>query len=163
MTVAAVALDSLHDLLPDWQVHLRAKGRSPATIASYLTIGRTFADYLSERGMPVTAGGVAREHIEHYLADMQDRVRPATVAKHYRSLQQLFRWLAEDGEITRSPMERMTAPAVPEQPVPVLLEDELVRLLGACKGPSFENRRDEAIIRLFVDTGMRAASSLVCA
>jgi hypothetical protein len=64
MTVAAVALDSLLDLLPDWQVHLRAKGRSPATIASYLTIGRMFADYLSERGMPVTAGEVAREHVE---------------------------------------------------------------------------------------------------
>lgn len=156
MTTAAMALDGLNDLLPDWQVHLLAKGRSPATIGSYLTIGRTFAAYLAERGMPVSAGSIAREHIEHYLADMQERVRPATVAKHYRSLQQLFRWLADDGEISRSPMERMTAPAVPEQPVPVLLEDELVRLLGACKGPSFENRRDEAIIRLFVDTGMRA-------
>ncbi|MEO9238763.1 MAG: hypothetical protein ABI418_11805 [Jatrophihabitantaceae bacterium] len=35
---------------------------------------------------------------------MRDRgLSPATVAKHYRSLQQLFKWLADDGEITRSP------------------------------------------------------------
>lgn len=73
----------------------------------------------------------------------------------YRSLQQLFRWLVEEGEISRSPMERMTVPAVPEQPVPVLTDEKLSRLLASCKGNSFENRRDMAIMRLFLDTGMR--------
>ena len=53
-------------------------------------------------------------------------------------------------------MERMTAPAVPEQPVPVFTDDELSRLLATCKGQTFENRRDEALIRLLLDTGMRA-------
>jgi site-specific recombinase XerD len=155
-------LDRLADLLPDWEVHLRAKGRSKQTIASYLVIGRAFEAYLTEKGMPTSAAAIAREHVEHYLADLHDRVKksgepisPATVAKHYRSLQQLFRWLVDDGEIARSPMERMTPPAVPEQPVPVLTVDELERLLASCRGQSFENRRDEAIIRLFLDTGMR--------
>src|SRR4051794_14858047 len=156
MTTTVTALDSLADLLPDWQVHLRAKNRRPQTIASYLVVGRTFLDYLTAHGMPTNAGGITREHIEAYIADTLDRVAPATAAKHYRSLQQLFRWLVDDGEIPRSPMERMTAPTVPEQPVPVLTDDELAKLLAACKGTDFENRRDEAIIRLFVDTGMRA-------
>ena len=148
--------DALDALLPDWQVHLRAKGRSRATINSYLVVGRTFVDYLRVQGMPTSASGVAREHIEHYLADMQGRVAPATVAKHYRSLQQLFRWLVDDGEIPRSPMERMTAPSVPEQPVAILSIDDLSRLLATCRGNTFENRRDLAIIRMFIDTGMRA-------
>lgn len=43
-------------------------------------------------------------------------IRPATVAKHYRSQQQLFRWLADDGEIERSPMERMRPPTVSHAP-----------------------------------------------
>ena len=106
--------------------------------------------------MPDTTTGIAREHVEHYLADLTDRTAPATVAKHYRSLQQLFRWLVNDGEIPRSPIERMTPPAVPEQPVPVLDLDALRALLATCKGNTFENRRDEAIIRLLVDTGRRA-------
>jgi site-specific recombinase XerD len=106
--------------------------------------------------MPDTTTGIAREHVELYLADLTDRTAPATVAKHYRSLQQLFRWLVNDGEIPRSPIERMTPPAVPEQPVPVLDLDALRALLATCKGNTFENRRDEAIIRLLVDTGMRA-------
>ena len=151
-----VAGDRLADLLDDWRTHLRAKGRQPSTVASYLTVARTFCDYLTARGMPDTTTGIAREHVEHYLADLTDRTAPATVAKHYRSLQQLFRWLVDDGEIPRSPMERMTPPAVPEQPVPVLDLDALRALLATCKGNTFENRRDEAIIRLLVDTGMRA-------
>lgn len=155
-TETAADFDSLALLLPDWQTHLRAKNLSKSTIASYLVVGRTFVEYLTERGMPTGASAVAREHIEAYLADLLDRTAPATAAKHYRSLQQLFRWLVDDGEIPRSPMERMTAPAVPEQPVPVLTVDELSRLLDTCKGNTFENRRDLAILRLFIDTGMRA-------
>lgn len=148
--------DSLTLLLPDWETHLRAKNLSKSTIASYLVVGRSFVDFLTSKGMPTSASSVAREHVEAYLADLLDRTAAATAAKHYRSLQQLFRWLVDDGEIPRSPMERMTAPAVPEQPVPVLTVDELARLLDACKGNSFENRRDYAIVRLFLDTGMRA-------
>jgi site-specific recombinase XerD len=69
----------------------------------------------------------------------------------------LFRFLVDVGEIASSPMERMKPPAVPEQPVPILTNDELVRLLATCKGQTFENRRDEAVIRLFIDTGIRAS------
>ncbi|GAB3623843.1 tyrosine recombinase XerC [Mariniluteicoccus endophyticus] len=154
--VVPVAPDDLAALLPDWQIHLRAKGRSAGTINSYLNVARTFVAYLVAQGMPTGANAVAREHVEHYLADMQAKVAPATVAKHYRSLQQLFRWLADDGEIPRSPMERMQAPHVPEQPVPVLSVEDLTKLLATCKGNTFENRRDLAIMRLFIDTGMRA-------
>jgi len=156
-TPASAAVDDLGALLDDWRVHLRARNLRPSTIASYLTVGRTFTIYLGQRGMPVGATSVTREHVEHFLADLSDRVSPATAAKHYRSLQQLFRWLVDDGEISASPMERMSPPTVPEQPVAVLSGDELGRLLAACKGSTFENRRDEAIIRLFVDTGMRAS------
>lgn len=151
-----LAVDDLDTLLPDWETHLRAVNRSRATINSYLTVGRSFLAYLRAHGMPTGASAVTREHVEAYLADMQGRLSPATVAKHYRSLQQLFRWLDEDGEITRTPMEKMTAPTVPEQPVPVLTEDHLRKLLDSCRGNTFENRRDLAIIRLFIDTGMRA-------
>jgi site-specific recombinase XerD len=152
----ALSGDLLADLLDDWRIHLRARNRRPATIASYLTVGRTFCDYLAAHGMPATAAGVAREHVEHYLAELTDRTAPATVAKHYRSLQQLFRWLLDDGEIMRSPMERMSPPTVPDQPVPVLDVEALRALLATTRGNTFENRRDEAMIRLLVDTGMRA-------
>jgi site-specific recombinase XerD len=91
--------------------------------------------------MPTVVHSIRREHVESYIADMVGTASPATVAKHYRSLQQLWRWLVDDGEITDSPMARMRPPAVPEQPVPVLTEEDLSALLKACRGNTFENRR----------------------
>ena len=54
-------------------------------------------------------------------------------------------------------MATMRPPQVPETPPPVFREEELRRLLEACAGTSFEDRRDSAILRLFIDTGMRRA------
>ncbi|WP_375502169.1 tyrosine-type recombinase/integrase [uncultured Jatrophihabitans sp.] len=164
MTVAgSTAFDELSRLLPDWRLHLRAKGSSPATIASYLGVGTAFTVYLTEHGMPTVAGSITREHVENYITDLRDRVAPATCAKHYRSLQQLFKWLTDEGETTRSPMERMTAPSVSEQPVPVLDDDTLTKLLATAKGNTFENRRDTAIVRLLLDTGMRCGELVAIA
>jgi site-specific recombinase XerD len=65
--------------------------------------------------------------------------------------------LEEDGEITASPMAKMKPPIVPEQPVPILPDDAITKLLAACKGPEFDDLRDEVVLRLFIDTGMRLA------
>src|SRR3954447_23601416 len=54
-------------------------------------------------------------------------------------------------------MDRMRPPSVPEQPVPVLTEEEIRTLLATCEGRAFNDRRDTAIIRLFLDTGCRRA------
>src|SRR3954468_7866873 len=153
---APPAMDDLSVLLPDWRTHLRSRNVAPSTIASYLKVGDNLLVWLREAGMPTSATGITREHLEAFLAALSERVSPATVAKHYRSLQQLFRWLVEDGEIGRSPMERMRPPAVPEQRVDILTDDELRALLDAARGNTFENRRDTAMLRMLIDTGMRA-------
>ena len=72
-------------------------------------------------------------------------------------MQQFFRWLADEEEIRADPMAKMSPPLVPEQPIPILTDEQLGHLLEVCKGNGFEQRRDSAIIRLFLDTGIRAA------
>ncbi len=69
----------------------------------------------------------------------------------------LYRWLEEEDEITTDPMARMKPPIVPEQPVPVVAEDSLRRLLAAFAGKTFEARRDIAVIMFLLDTGARRA------
>jgi site-specific recombinase XerD len=74
-------------------------------------------------------------------------------------LQVYFKWLLEEGEIRRSPMEQMKPPHIPEAPPEVLAENALRRLLRAWEGKEFRARRDTAIIRLLADTGMRRGRS----
>jgi site-specific recombinase XerD len=67
----------------------------------------------------------------------------------------LYRWLEEEAEIDDDPMARVKPPIVPDQPVAVVPEDGLRRLLAVCAGKSFEARRDTAMIMFLLDTGAR--------
>src|SRR3954467_7418726 len=154
--------DDLAALLTDWARHLRGRNRAPRTIDSYLEVGTAFRTYLVRSGRSTLIGDITRRHVEDYLLDLSERthdrapdklISAATVARHYRSLQQLFRWLELEEEITQSPLGKMSPAAVPEQPVPLLTSDEITQLLEACKGSGFEERRDTAIFRLLLDSG----------
>jgi site-specific recombinase XerD len=119
-----------------------------------------FTAFLTARGLPTTARQLTREHVEAFLAHLREAGRsPGTAANRYRSLQQLFRWLEDDLEIPRSPMDKMRPPTVPEKPVPVLTEDQVRAMLAACATNTFEDRRDTAIIMLLYDTGGRLAET----
>jgi site-specific recombinase XerD len=163
-TKVPLALDDLRELLPDFRRHLRAKNKAPGTINSYLKIAEEFVAFLVENGMPTIAGNVGREYLEHYFIYLQERPNKRTgevvsasyVAKHYRSLQQFFKWLTDVEELLPvSPFVKLSPPDVPEQPVPVRTEEELKALLAACKGKSLEQLRDRALILMFIDTGAR--------
>jgi site-specific recombinase XerD len=83
------------------------------------------------------------------------RWKPNTANNRYRGLQQFFKWCEEEGEVKESPMARMKPPRVPEETPPIRSEQELIRLLKACEGTAFRDRRDMALVRLFLDTGAR--------
>lgn len=147
---------SLAEALPSYRRHLAAENKAPSTIAVYATSVERLERYLLGKGMPTRLAGIRREHIEAWLVDLSERGKAAaTLSVYYRSLQPFFAWAVSEGEIATSPMERMRPPAVPEQPVAVLSEEQIGALLRACQGTAFEDRRDEAIVRLLIDTGMR--------
>lgn len=154
-TTKAAAGTPLVDLADDFQLTLRSQNKSPATIKLYRTAIDQFIVFATAQGMPTTAQGVTREHVEAFIAHLLDTRSPSTAKTRYGGLQAFWRWCEGEGEIPTSPMARMRPPAVPEQPVDVLTDDQLRALLGTCSGTGFDDRRDTAIIRLFVDTGMR--------
>ncbi|MGH3414895.1 MAG: tyrosine-type recombinase/integrase [Actinocrinis sp.] len=156
MTETAAIPLPLPALMDDWQRHLRAANKAPLTIRSYLQIGGAFASWLTRTGGSHDARDVGRVDVETYLIEVRESTSAANSAKHFRTLQQLFRWLVDvEGELPVSPMARIERPTVPVKPVPVIPDDLIARLLKACVGADFAARRDTAIIRLLLDTGMR--------
>lgn len=153
--LSAPSVGELTALLDSWRLHLEAANLSPRTIRAYTDDAALFAAFLSQRGMPTAVHSIHREHVEAFIVAELERTAPASAATRYRSLQQLFGWLDDEGEIDASPMAKMRPPKIPEKPVPVLSDEEIRLLLAGCSGKDFRNRRDAAIIRLFLDTGMR--------
>jgi site-specific recombinase XerD len=112
-------------------------------------------DYFAAEGLPDDPGKVTRGHVEAFLAGFATNHAPATVQTRYKCLRLFFAFLKEEGEIRRDPMTNIKPPTVPEVPVPVLEIDELEALLKTARGKDFISRRDDAVMRLFMDTGMR--------
>jgi site-specific recombinase XerD len=146
--------EALQGLLRGWELSLKARNLSPATVNKYLESGRQLSDWLVEAGI-TEPGQIERRHVEGYIAHVLETRSPATAHVRYRSVQQWFGWLVDEDEIEASPMAKMRPPTVPEAPVPLLSADQLRALLKACEGKGYPERRDTAIIRLFADTGMR--------
>ena len=154
-TKTAVYSPSISELAESFHRSLAAENKSPRTITAYIEALRLFDDFITTQGMPREVSSIRRDHVEAFIADQLARRKPATASNRYRSLQAFWEWCVSEGEIKFSPMENMNPPKVPEYMPPVLSEDDLRRLLKACEGMGFEDRRDMAIVRLLLDTGAR--------
>jgi site-specific recombinase XerC len=162
------------DYLRAFEWSLRAADRSPHTIRTYRTrVGayleenpdptvatkRTVADHLLARREGcrcVTSDATARRKCSN-CGLPESGAAPKTVQTDWCALRSFFNWLVEEGDIASSPMAGLRPPKTTPPPVHVLSSDELRRLLAACAGTGFTERRDTAIVRLFLDTGMRRA------
>jgi site-specific recombinase XerD len=147
----------LRPLVVSWLRHLRAANLAPKTITTYEQSAESLARFLEGQGMPTEVAKITRDYLEAYIEDQLARWKPTTASVRFRALQQLFRWMVEEGEITESPMARMRPPKLPEEPPRVLTDTELRALLATCSGKAIEDRRDTALLLLMIDTGARVS------
>lgn len=142
---------SWRQLIRHWARALQAENKSQRTIGIYTGAVRSLA-----RRFPETDPcGVDRGAVRDYIAHLVEETSAGNAHTNYRALQQWFKFLVLEEEIDQSPMVGMKPPIVPEQPVPVVPDQLLKRVLETCKGKDFVSRRDAALIRLFFDTGAR--------
>jgi site-specific recombinase XerD len=179
------------DLTDSWARSLRAAGRTHRTIDSYLEDVDYFTLQMSdvepqrdgrrhelanELRMEHPVEDASRADVEEFLVWCRDTrgLADATVARRFRSLQQFFRWLDAENEIEVNPMERMKPPTVVDKPPPIISDDDMAKLMKACRGEladggqrrrnntgtklvEFEIRRDTAMLTLLATTGVRAS------
>lgn len=132
--------------------HLRLKKRSPRTIVGYTeSLGQLAAfhdDDLLELG---------RKHLEDFLLDITEpdgrALKASTAMVRYRDLRAFYNWAVKEELIDSSPMAKVPAPEVVDDPPPVVPDDDLRQLLAGCAGKDFDARRDTAIIRIWCEPG----------
>ncbi|MFD9701497.1 tyrosine-type recombinase/integrase [Lentzea sp. NPDC059081] len=149
--------------LRDWDRTLRSASHPETTRYNYLLAAAQLARYLAEYSPDPDADDAAddpcevtRAHIEFFQAWMIETRSGATALNKHKGLQQFFKWLQLDEEdIDRSPMERVKQPKPQKKLIAVIRDDDTKKVLGTCKGKDFVQLRDEAIIRLYYNTGAR--------
>jgi site-specific recombinase XerD len=147
--------DTLLDMLGSWRRDLRAANKDPATIVVYQLAVTQFAAWLEGNGHPPTLASLTRPLISGWMADMADVRAPGTVLIRHKGLHRFCKWLVAESELAADPMLGMAQPKAKPPPVPVLSDDTITRMFGTCNGGAFDERRDQAILRLFFDCGLR--------
>jgi len=149
---------ALSTFVGSWQLSLESANKSPKTVRSYLDSLRALIKFLGAESMPTDAEGVDAAHIQAFLLAEIGRTSPASAAVHFRNLRVFFGWLAAEGERENpNPMGRVEAPKVTKKAKAFFTEEELARLLKTCSGSSFADRRDTALMRILIDTGLRVS------
>lgn len=148
----------LQDLGRSFARHLRAEGRSARTVVVYGQAVRFFAAWLEQQGRTPTVDELTRAAVREWLASLSDQgLEMSTVKTRHRSLYRFCRWAVDEGEISEHPMTGMKVPDPAVKPVPVLSDAQLAALIRSCGGKDFNDRRDEAMIRLLLDCGLRVS------
>ncbi len=149
--------ERLADLHASFNRELRAEKRSPATIRLYGQSVTFFSQWLERQGRPATLDELTRAAVRNWLAELGETLEANTVRTRYRGLYRFCRWLVDEGELAANPMEKLNPPSPAAKPVPVLSDDDLAALLKACTGKDFNDRRDEAMVRVLLDCGLRVS------
>jgi len=138
-----------------FRLHLAAEGKSARTIQGYTAAVRWFAaGWLLPQEGRTSWDQVAARDVQRWMVHLLGRYSSAYASIQFRALRQFFKWLAAEDGIP-DPMTRLRAPKVTIREVPVFTSVELSDLEHACRGGTFAQRRDAAIIAVFTATGIR--------
>ena len=152
-------VDALDDWWADFARSLRRRGRTDTTIEVYGRVYRAFWRWAITNGIDADPAAVDHRTVNDWTSAMQDTMAPSSVVTSWRNLRPFFSWWAkevgDDNQPTVNPFQRADTPSAPDTLIPVVSIDDLRQLLGACSGKTFEDRRDNAVLRVFLDCGVR--------
>ncbi|MET4612016.1 site-specific recombinase XerD [Rhodococcus sp. PvR044] len=150
--------ESLVSLQQSFNRSLRVEGKAPRTIELYGMSVEFLAAWLTSQGKPADVDSLTRDSVLGWLDHLRAKgLADGTVRTRWRGLRRFTGWCLAEEIIDADPLAGITVknPAPPS--VPVLTDEDLRKLIATCKPKSFQNRRDEALIRLLLDCGLRVS------
>ena len=106
--------EAWESLIRDFVRHLKGTNRALSTQTIYrrAALGLGLVDHLEQDGLLPAPRQLTRRHVEGYIGDLVETRSASTANVTYRALQQFMKWLLDEEEMDRSPMERMKPPIV---------------------------------------------------
>jgi site-specific recombinase XerD len=143
------------DLLDSWSLALRAEKKALATRKSYAEGVNGFLRWCEKEGRTAE---LTKKNVQTFVAELMESGQSAkTACARLLALRRFSVWLVDEGVMSSDPLLGIKQPKIDRKVVDALSDDELQALIKACSGKGFTDRRDEAIVRLMAETGLRAS------
>jgi site-specific recombinase XerD len=147
-----MGIDPNAELLASWQLAIH--DLAPGTRDLYARSLGYFTDWLAATRVAADLLEVRRRDCEAWFATMH-HLSANTRRTRWCALRSFYNWLLEEEEITDSPMAKVKVGRPDEPPPPVIPMDRLKLMVKACEGKGLPERRDMALLRVFLSTGIR--------
>jgi site-specific recombinase XerD len=147
-------------LLTSWELALRAERKSPQTVKAYGDGVRRFLAWCDANDRPAV---LDRPTVAAFITDLLDLgAEPSTARSRQLALKRFSAWLVEEDELPRDELVGTKPVKLDSKIYEPLTDDQVKAMIAACSGlDQFRDRRDEALIRLMVETGCRAGEVAV--
>lgn len=160
---------SLTALIDDFANTKKTEGKSPKTVNWYIFM---LEKYVLFAGADATVRDFTLPKVRAFIAELQGRTErysnhsriprkdgglsAYTIHGYVRSLKVLASWLLEEGHTSSNVLVKLKRPKLPSTMIEVLTDDEIGRILDCCNPKCFLGARLNAIVTVFLDTGIRA-------
>jgi site-specific recombinase XerC len=155
---------SLGDLVDEYLVALEVGGRSPRTVEWYRAFLLEYVAFATrQRGRDPVVGDLSTTTARRWLLAVQAGrgrpLSPSSLAGRVRTLRAFGGWAFREVGLPAHPLAGLVTPRTPDVLVPSLREPEMRALLAAASGTR-DAARDQAVISLFLDSGVRLSELL---
>jgi site-specific recombinase XerD len=161
-----LATAELEAEIASWIADGRRQGHAAASLANRRQVAGKLVWFLRERGKlrcgpaEVTAFldylAMAHEEGGRFAVKRTEPLKPSTLRFYWAQLRTLFAWLVKRDVLSGSPMERLDRPRVRESQIRPFTAEQVQDLFRAAH-TGRDPVRDEAILLLLFDTGIRAS------
>ena len=163
-----LSLDQLTYYGHGWLVDCEIRQHSPATRATRRLILDKLLWYLRSQALSCCGTSELRGFFSYLInghtedggrwgnPQMTRPIRPRTVDTYHGHLRTFFSWVIAQGPLSASPMALISAPVCRADQIQPFTPDQVESLLAAARHTQ-QPRRDEAMVMLLIDTGVRAS------
>lgn len=147
--------DSLYSLVPSWELSMRARKLSPKTIDAYTLGVRSFHGWCKANDERFE---LSRDLVLGYLVESMEEAnrKPSTMITYLKGVKVFARWCLAEGELASTNILDIESPRVDEVILPSVSPEEWEAMVATCERDTLRGKRDEAILGLLRDTGLRA-------
>lgn len=142
------------ELLPSWELELRARRLSKNTLQNYRNGVRAYIGWAAATDRPTSLTAVS---VRTFVAEMLEAgLAPTTARSRLTALKSFSAWCAAEDEIAEDEVAPIAPPQLGKKKRPMLSEEDMAALLATCDTKTFEGKRDDAVLRMLWDSGGRA-------
>ncbi len=109
-----------------------------------------------------SAANITTQEMRLYFLHLQQTHNAGGQHQAFRVLKTFYRWLVAEGALAESPMARLKAPQLRDEPLAPIPLPNVAAMLATCTSKDLLGLRDAALLLVLLDTAARAAELLQC-